>query len=127
MAMKSEQVIRRFWELMASNDFESVAEVLAEDFVLDWPQSKERIRGSENFALMNQEYPAHGPWTFTINRIVCGGAEGVTDVSISDGTQKARAVSFFSISGDKIKHLVEYWPEPYAAPASRAHLVEPME
>jgi uncharacterized protein with GYD domain len=27
----------------------------------------------------------------------------------------------------KITRLIEYWPEPYAAPANRAHLVEPID
>lgn len=37
-------VVDRFWSLMQSNDFKSVGEVLSDDFVLDWPQSNERIR-----------------------------------------------------------------------------------
>jgi ketosteroid isomerase-like protein len=120
--------VERFWSLMASNDFASAAEVLAgEDFVLEWPQSKERIRGAANFARMNAEYPAHGRWTFEVHRIVDGGEhEAVSDVSISDGVQHARAISFFTVAGGRITRLVEYWPEPYAAPANRAHLVEPM-
>jgi hypothetical protein len=41
--------------------FDSVAEVLSADLVLEWPQSNERIRGAERFARMNREYPALGP------------------------------------------------------------------
>ena len=111
---------------MASNDFASVVEVLAEDFVLEWPQSNERIRGAARFAQMNAEYPAHGRWTFAINRLVGSEFEAVSDVSISDGVQHARAISFFTVADGRITRLVEYWPEPYAAPANRAHLVEPI-
>jgi ketosteroid isomerase-like protein len=117
-------VVREFWRLMASNDFASVAAVLAPDFVLEWPQSRERMRGPGNFVRMNQEYPAHGPWCFTINRIVGGAGEAVSDVSITDGVQSARALSFFTIEDGRVSRLVEYWPEPYPAPANRAHLVE---
>lgn len=119
-------VVREFWRLMATNDFHSVAAVLAPEFILEWPQSRERLRGSQRFAQMNHEYPAHGPWQFTINRIVGGQAEATSDVSITDGVQTARAISFFTVEDGKITRLVEFWPEPYAAPASRAHLVEPM-
>ncbi len=73
---------------MATNDFDAVA-VLAEDFVLDWPQSRERIRGAENFAGFNAAYPARGPWAFTINRIVAAANEAVSDVSITDGAVNA--------------------------------------
>ena len=112
---------------MATNDFHSVAAVLAPEFVLEWPQSRERIRGAERFARMNQEYPAHGPWRFTVHRIVGGEGEAVSDVTVTDGVQSARAISFFTVDRDRITRIVEYWPEPYAAPANRAHLVEVLE
>lgn len=119
-------VVREFWRLMSSNDFHAVSVVLAPEFVLEWPQSNERIRGAERFARMNQEYPAHGSWAFTLNRLVAGNDEVVSDVSISDGVQTTRAISFFTVVAGKITRLVEFWPEPYAAPVNRAHLVEPL-
>ena len=82
--MTSKEVVKRFWSLMQSNDFASVGEVLSDDFVLEWPQSGERIRGRENYGRMNQEYPAHGVWKFTINRLLVDGDEAVTDVSVTD-------------------------------------------
>jgi ketosteroid isomerase-like protein len=121
------EVVREFWRLMATNDFQSVGAVLAQEFVVEWPQSKERIRGAERFARMNQEYPSHGPWRFTINHIVGAESEAVSDVTVTDGVQTARAISFFHVSEGKVTRLVEFWPEPYAAPANRAHLVEAME
>ena len=121
------EVVREFWRLMQSNDFHSVSAVLAREFVLEWPQSKERIRGAERFARVNREYPAHGTWQFTILRLIGDGAEAVSEVEITDGVQKAKAISFFTVEGGKITRLVEYWPEPYPAAANRAHLVEPMQ
>lgn len=120
------EVVREFWRLMASNDFSSVAAVLAPDFTLEWPLSKERIRGAERFVRMNAEYPAHGPWQFTIHRIVGSGSDAASDVGVTDGVQVARAISFFSVVDGQITRLVEFWPEPYDAPANRSHLVEPM-
>lgn len=127
MSTSAVEVVREFWRLLATNDFHSVAAVLAAEFVLEWPQSKERIRGAERFARMNQEYPAHGVWRFTVNRLVGGESEAVSDVSVTDGVQVGRAISFFTVSEGKITRLVEFWPEPFAAPANRAHLVEAME
>lgn len=112
---------------MATNDFPSVAELLAPDFVLEWPQSKERIRGPERFTQMNVEYPAQGRWRFAVNRLVGGDTEVVTDVTVTDGVVIARAVTFFTVAQGRVARIVEYWPEPYAAPASRGHLVERMD
>ena len=127
MPLAATEVVRQFWNLMNTNDFRSVGAVLGDDFILDWPQSNERIRGAERFARMNEEYPAHGRWSFTVNRLVGGDVDAVSAVSITDGTLHARAISFFTIADGKITHLVEFWPEPYPAPANRRHLVEAIE
>ena len=118
------EVVREFWRLMATNDFQSVGAVLSPLFVLEWPQSNERIRGAELFARMNAEYPAHNRWAFTVNRIVAEELEAVSDVTVTDGVQVARAISFFAIEDGKISRLVEFWPELFPAPANRAHLAE---
>lgn len=122
----AEQVVRRFWALMATNDFGRVAEVLAPDFTLDWPQSGERIRGAERFARMNAEYPAQGPWRFALNRLVAQDDTVVTEVDVTDGVQRGRALSFFTVRDGQVHRIVEYWPDHFPAPAGRAHLVEPL-
>jgi ketosteroid isomerase-like protein len=127
MKLNPTAVVEKFWHRMASNDFDSVADVLSEDFVLEWPQSNERIRGAANFAQMNREYPANGRWQFEIHRIVSNDHEAASDVSVSDGVQFARALSFFTVRAGQIVKIVEYWPEPYPAPPGRAHLVERMK
>jgi ketosteroid isomerase-like protein len=120
-------VARRFWQLMAGNDFDAVGAVLADDFVLDWPQSRERIRGRARFAAVNREYPAHGIWRFTVRSLFGSADEAVSEVEITDGVQHARALSFFRIEGGLITRMREFWPEDYAAPGNRAQWVEPYE
>lgn len=122
----AEDTVREFWRLMASNDFQSVGQVLSSGFVLEWPQSNERIRGADNFTRMNAEYPAHGPWTFELKRLVAGPVEVVTQVAVTDGIQHAEAISFFEVADGRITRLVEYWPAGYPAPPGRAHLTEPI-
>ena len=124
MLTSPEQVVREFWRLMASNDFAAVAAVLDEEFILDWPQSGERVRGPHNFAVLNQEYPAAGPWRFTLNRLVADDMEVVTDVTVTDGAQTARAISFFTVAEGRIQRILEFWPEPYDAPHDRTDIVE---
>ncbi len=58
--MKPEDVVRLFWDKMATNDFYAAGVVLAEDFVMEWPQSGERIRGAERFARMNSYIQRRG-------------------------------------------------------------------
>jgi ketosteroid isomerase-like protein len=125
--MTTVEVVQKFWSLMQTNDFKSVGQVLSDDFVLEWPQSGERIRGRENYAAMNEEYPTHGLWRFTINRITGDDVQAVTDVTVTDGVQVARAISFFSFADGKIQKMVEFWPDPFPAEENRRHLVEVMD
>ncbi len=124
MTSTAVDIVRQFWTLMQTNDFAAVATVLAPDFVLEWPQTKERIRGADRFVRMNAEYPAHGRWQFTLHRIVGDERDAVSDVGITDGVQQARAISFFETADGRVRRIVEYWPEPYEPPPDRAHLVE---
>src|SRR5262245_15590982 len=124
MIAKAAHVVTEFWELMATNDFRLVGSLLADEFVLDWPQSGERIRGRDNYAAMNEQYPAHGRWKFTVNRIVGSATAAVSDVTVTDGVQTAHAISFFEISDGKIVKMVEFWPEPFPARDDRKHLVD---
>ena len=127
MSAAATEIAREFWRLMATNDFHSVGAVLAPEFVLEWPQSNERIRGAGNFARMNSEYPAHGPWRFTIHRIVGGDSEAASDVGVTDGVQVGRAISFFTVAQGRVTRIVEFWPEPFPAAPNRSHLTEPVE
>ena len=126
--MTTVEVVKEFWSLMQTKGFKSVGQALSDDFVLEWPQSGERIRGRENYAAMNERVTrTHGRWRFIINRIVGDEVQAVSDVTVTDGTQVARAISFFSITDGKIQKMVEFWPDPFPAEENRKHLVEVMD
>ena len=122
--MNNKQIVEKFWETMATNDYYAVAKLLHEDYLLEWPQSGERILGRENFAAINTYYPSEGKWEFSINRMVVEENVVVTDVSVTDGKQKDRAITFSTIRNGKIWRQVEFWPESFEAPAWRSQWVE---
>jgi limonene-1,2-epoxide hydrolase len=117
-------IVKEFWETMQTNDFRAAGELLGDDYILEWPQSNERIRGRDNFVAMNEQYPAHGRWQFVINNLVGNNTEAVSDVSVTDGVQSARVISFTTVENEKITKQIEFWPENYPAPENRKHLVE---
>ncbi len=122
--MNAVDIVREFWRLMQSNDFRAVGSLLSDDYILEWPQSNERIRGRDNFAAVNEQYPAHGRWHFTVNRIIGNNIEAVSDVSVTDGVVAARVITFSTLKSGKISRQIEFWPEEYEAPENRKHLVE---
>lgn len=121
--MDAKSVVHAFWEAMQSNDFRRASQWLSADFEGFWPQSAELIVGRANFAAINNNYPAHGRWQFTINHIVCEGEQVVTDVSVTDGVVQARAITFHTVVAGLIVKQVEFWPDDFPAPAWRSQWV----
>ncbi len=128
--MKPDHLVREYWKRMNDNDFAGAAELFADDYTLEWPQSDEVVIGRERFIQINREYPAQGRWTFTVNRLVReengntpeDPAVVVSDVTVTDGATVSRAVTFSYVAGGLILRQTEYWPEEYPAPENRAHL-----
>ncbi len=119
----SKDVVENFWTVMATNDFDVASLLLSEDFEYYMPQSQEYLRGRENFASLNKTYPAQGLWTFDVRQIVADGARVVSEVGVSDGAMQAVAITFHTVRDGLIWRQVEYWPDPYPAPAFRSEWV----
>ena len=124
ISQSSKRVVEQFWEAMRLNDFQAVGELLHEEYVLEWPQSRERVRGRENFVAINENYPAHGRWEFTVHRILAEGDEVVSDVDVTDGVIRGRVITFSKIRDGKILHQTEFWPDPFEAADWRSQWVE---
>jgi ketosteroid isomerase-like protein len=125
-AKENKQVIEGFWAAMQTNDFKAVGEFLHDDYVLEWPQSEERIRGRSNFVAINENYPAHGRWEFSVHHIIAEGDQVVSDVGVTDGVVIGRALTFSRVQDGKIIHQTEFWPDPFEPLAWRAEWVEKM-
>jgi ketosteroid isomerase-like protein len=120
----NKQVVEGFWAAMQTNEFKAAGEFLHDDYVLEWPQSGERIRGRANFVAINEYYPAHGRWEFTIHRIIAEENEVVSDVDVTDGVITGRVITFSTVRDGKIVRQIEFWPDPFEPPAWRAGWVE---
>jgi len=118
------QVVERFWAAMGENDFQAAGELLHDDFVLEWPQSGERIRGRGNFVAINEQYPAAGRWRFTLHRLVADSSGVATDATVKDGTVSGRAITFSEVRDGRIVRQTEYWPDPFDPAPWRAQWVE---
>lgn len=124
--MTAREVVESFWSAMAANDWERAAAHLADDCVVDWPCSGERI-SRQRFAEVQARYPAAAEWRFELHRLIVEGDVAATELTVTDGVQTARAIVFSEVTGDRITRQVEYWPEAYEPPAWRADLVERIE
>jgi ketosteroid isomerase-like protein len=104
-------------------DWARLAGLLAEDMVYEMPQTRERIRGRSAFLQFNREYP--GDWHLALRRVVADGAYAAAWLDTRVGDEHQDACVWFEFAADGlITHVVDYWPEPYAPPPGREHLVE---
>ena len=122
--MTPKEVVENYWLAMQTNDFAKASEWLSENYELTWPMSGERIIGQDNFVAVNSYYPANGEWRFVINSLLADGEEVVSDVSVTDGVVKARAITYSTVKNNLIVKQLEFWPEPYEAPIWRKQWVE---
>ncbi len=120
--MDNEQVVRALWDAFDRAEFDDVRPLLADDFICEWTQSKELIRGRDNFIAVNQNYP--GRWHIEIIKLIVSDNDVVTECRVFDDTDSVTALSFFTLKNGKIKHLREFWVDPMEAQAWRRQWVE---
>jgi hypothetical protein len=122
---ENKKIIEKLWQLFSEQKWLDAKKLFHRDFVAEWPQSRERFIGADNFVDMNEAYP--GNHTLEILNIMSSGDRVVTAIYIhADTGQKAFATSFFDIKDSKIFKVIEFWGEPYDAPASRAKWATPL-
>ncbi|QXE35933.1 nuclear transport factor 2 family protein [Streptomyces sp. GMY02] len=114
--MEPSKTVRLLWDRMQDRDWAGVGELLADDVVVEWPVSGERILGRENYLRINAEYPEG--WSINVLRIVSSGNEVVSEVEVPHDTMGIhRVASFWTVHNERITSGREYWTEPGTDPS----------
>ena len=121
-AEENRQTVERLWQLMEKQDWTAAGELLHDDFVQEWPQSGERIRGRDNCMAINQNYP--GFPTQTMGRILAAGDLVTSEVTLDYGGQIYQGVSIFEFRDGKEVKETDYFAQPFKAPGWRSQWVE---
>ncbi|MBM2885799.1 nuclear transport factor 2 family protein [Chromobacterium phragmitis] len=117
----SAQLIRRYWECANARDWTGFAATLHPEVEYRVPQTRERIRGVDQYVAFNTTYP--GDWRLEIVRVLADGDQAVSEIAFHVEQQTMSGISFFTIQDGLIRRIDDWWPEPYEAPA-RAVAVE---
>jgi ketosteroid isomerase-like protein len=123
--------VERLRAMFESGSLEELAteayDLAADDFVQEWPQSGERIRGRDNVKAINDNYPKMTGSTpkVTLRRVSGEGAHWVLEGSVDygDGTPVSY-VGIAELRDGKLVRMTEYYANPFEAPAWRAKWVE---
>ena len=114
----------RHWTASDANDFEGEHQIYRDDAVLEYPQSRERIRGRTNIQASRTAQPNHK--RFTIQRIVGAGDLWVSEYVLTYDGRPSYTVSIMEFLDGKVVRETQYFGDPFDPGLSRAQWVEPM-
>jgi len=110
---------------VAGKDEVAAAEIFADDAVIEWPQSGERIRGKAQIVALHEASPT--TVDFDIRRTIGCADLWVTETTIRyDGARPTRAVFIMEFRDGKVVRETDYFGEPFAPPEYRSAWVELM-
>jgi hypothetical protein len=146
--MGNRQVVERYARALSEDDFDTQDALLDDDYILDWPQSGERIRGRENRRAVLEQYPGRletgvkqsvdrifgmddqfirqpfPAW----NMIHLAGSgddfQATGTVRYPDG-KTWHLVALLTLRAGRIWREIDYFAEPFEAPTWRSPYVEP--
>jgi hypothetical protein len=99
--------------------------IRGEDYVMEMPQSGERIRGRDAMRRMQESFPT--PPSATIHRVVGAGRTWVLEGVNDYGGDVWRVVDVLELAPDgRILRETRYYAQPFEAPDWRAPFVERM-
>jgi hypothetical protein len=120
-----EQQARHFLtELLPKLSPEEEYEIRHEDYVMEMPQSGERIRGREKMREFQEAYP--NPPTMDLRRVLVRDGLWVVELVSDYGGQIYNPV-LIELRDGKMWRDRRYYAEPFEAPEWRAQWVEQME
>ena len=123
MGDPSGDVVRRFMMGTESGDFESISDLVHDDFVMYWPQSGERFVGRDNAfgAMQVQEIR---PRMAGEPRLIGSGEVWVMMVPLNYDEDLFHYVAVLELQDGRLKRATGYWGSPFPAQKSRARFAE---
>ncbi len=124
--MDEQQAEHFLTELLTKLSPEKEYELRHEDYVMEMPQSGERIRGRQKMREFQEAYP--NPPTMQLRRVIVRKGLWVVEI-VSDygGGRIYRPVLIIELREGKMFRDTRYYSEPFEAPEWRAQWVERME
>jgi hypothetical protein len=116
--------LERHWAASDANDFDAEHEIYGADAVLEYPQSRERIRGRRNIQASRAAQP--NAKRFSVRRIVGAGGLWVTEFILTYDGAPAYTVSIMEFLDGKVMRETQYFCDPFEPGPSRAAFVERM-
>jgi hypothetical protein len=121
---QNRDALERYIQAIERQDFDAMTELVHDNYVEEYPQSGERIRGKQNARSILENYPAL-PSVIEYSYALSGDL-GVMKLTLDYDGQRIYACEVIDFEDGKVKRARGYFAEPFEAPEWRAQWVEKM-
>jgi ketosteroid isomerase-like protein len=111
-------------EFFERQDIDAIADLMHDDYVEEYPQSGEKIRGKDNVRTVYENYP--GLPTLIDYSYKLSGELAVVEVTLEYEGNRMNLCEIVDFEDGKIRRARAYFAEPFEAPEWRAQWVERM-
>jgi ketosteroid isomerase-like protein len=105
-------------------DIDAIADLMHDDYVEEYPQSGEKMRGKDNVRTVYENYP--GLPTLIDYSYKLSGDLAVVEVTLEYEGNRMNLCEIVDFEDGKIRRARAYFAEPFEAPEWRAQWVERM-
>jgi hypothetical protein len=116
-------LVQAFFAASERGDVASVAAMIDDQMVMDWPQSGERFRGRENVLAAMAAVDAK-PQFAGVPKLVGSGPLWVLMVPLRYGDDVLQYVAIVELSDDRIVRATGYWGASFPAQDARAPFID---
>ena len=117
--------LQRHWAASDADDFAGEHQIYADDAILEYPQSRERIRGRQRIQASRMAQPDRK--RFAVRRILGAGELWISELVLTYDDRPVHVVSIMEFEGGQVVRETQYFGDPFEPGASRASWVERME
>jgi limonene-1,2-epoxide hydrolase len=121
---ENRDAVERFCEAVERQDLDALDDLLHDDYVEEYPQTRERIRGKDNARAVNENYP--GLPSLIGHSYKISGDLAVIELTFDYDGNRVHECQIVDFKDGKIKRVRSYFGEPFEAPEWRAQWVERM-
>ena len=122
MATTNEAVIERLIACINDRNIQVMDELFHDDATMDWPQSRERVRGAANRRAIYSSFPQLP--TITPHRMLSAGDLVIAEATLDYAGPTYETVFIFELRDGRITKETAYWSEAFEAPEWRSEWVE---
>jgi ketosteroid isomerase-like protein len=122
MTNHNESQVERLIACLNDRKIEVMDDLFHDDATMDWPQSRERVRGAANRRAIYGSFPQLP--TITPRRMQSAGDLVVLEATLDYDGPTYETVFIFEFRDGKIEKETAYWSEAFDPPEWRAQWVE---